>query len=233
MEHTKTPIIAFLGDSITAGCGASDAAHGFCARLEEMTGFRIENCGIGGTRIARQKVPTAAFPEFDEDFVKRSSNLDPKADVVFVFGGTNDFGHGDAPLGKMGDKDPYTFYGALALLCESLLRRYRPEQLAFVLPLPRFDEDNPHGDGNKKTICPPLSAYRTAILDVAGSHAIFVLDLTGIFPLPQTAKGDEYSADGLHPNDRGHELLAQIFTCYLWDHYRYEPRCFPEEDPLK
>lgn len=233
MEQINKPIIAFLGDSITAGCGASDEKHGFCARLEEMTGFTIENYGVSGTRIARQKIATPGFPEFDQDFLKRSPDLDPKADVVFVFGGTNDFGHGDAALGKMGDKDPYTFYGALALLCESLLKRYRRERLAFVLPLPRFDEENPRGDGSKKMVCPPLSAYRAAIFEVVGSYHIFVLDLTGIFPLPKSNKGDEYTADGLHPNDRGHDLLAQIFTCYLWDHYHYEPRCFPKEDPLK
>jgi lysophospholipase L1-like esterase len=233
MEEKKQPIIAFLGDSITAGCGASDDKHGFCARLEEMTGFTIENYGAGGTRIARQRIPTPGFPEFDQDFIIRSNSLDPHADVVFVFGGTNDFGHGDAPLGKKGDRDPYTFYGALVLLCENLLKHYRPEQLVFVLPLPRFGEDSIHGDGGKKAISAPLSAYRTAILEVVEPSGIFVLDLAGIFPLPQDNKGDEYTADGLHPNDRGHDLLAQIFTCYLWDHYHYEPRCFPKENPLK
>jgi lysophospholipase L1-like esterase len=233
MEQNKQPIIAFLGDSITAGCGASDDRHGYTARLADMTGFTIENYGISGTRIARQKTPTADYPEFDQDFLSRVPSLDPKADVLFVFGGTNDFGHGDAPLGKMGDKDPYTFYGALHLLCESLLKKYKREQLVFVLPTPRFDEASLHGDGCKKEVSAPLSVYRSAIEEVVDSYHIFVLDLTGIFPIPQDNKGDEYTADGLHPNDRGHDLLAQIFTCYLWDHYRYEPRCFPKEDPLK
>jgi lysophospholipase L1-like esterase len=233
MDKTKEPVIAFLGDSITAGCGASDDEHGFTAQLAKMTGFTIENYGIGGTRIARQKNEIPGYPEFSQDFMSRVDKLDKKADVVFVFGGTNDFGHGDAALGKKGDKDPYTFYGAMALLCESLLKSYKKDQLVFVLPMPRYDEESVHGDGSKKTVSAPLSAYRNAMQEVLDSYHLAALDLTGIFPIPQDNKGDEYTADGLHPNDRGHELLAQIFTCYLWDHYHYEPRCFPKEDPLK
>jgi lysophospholipase L1-like esterase len=220
MEQTKEPIIAFLGDDITAGSGASDKKHDFCSRLEEMAGFTIENYGVDGARITPQSSGNG------QDFLKQSAILDPKADVVFVFGGTNDFGSGDVALGKLGDKDPHTFYGALALLCESLLKRYRKEQLAFVLPMPRFD-----GDQSKTSA--PLSAYCSAIEEAADTYGIFALDLTGIFPVPQDNRGDEYTADGVHPNDRGHDLLAQIFTCYLWDHYHYEPRCFPKEDPLK
>lgn len=220
MEQTKQPIIAFLGDGITMGSGASDKKCGFCARLEEMTGFTIENLGAERSRIVSQLYGS------DQGFLKRSATLDPKADVVFVFGGTNDFEPGNVALGKLGDKDTGTFYGALALLCESLLKRYRKEQLTFVLPMPRFDENQAKGFA-------PLSAYCSAIEEVADFFGIFALDLTGIFPVPQDDCGDEYTIDGIHPNDRGHDFLAQIFTCYLWDHYRYNPVCFPKEDSFK
>jgi lysophospholipase L1-like esterase len=233
MESMKKPIIAFLGDGITAGEGASDEKHSFCARLEEMTGFVVENNGVAGSRIARGPQTNSKTAGAKLDFVKRVASLDDKADVVFVFGGNNDFREGEVELGKAGDKDSSTFYGAVAILCDVLLKKYRREQLVFVLPLPRFDEENPRVKGKKKKTIQPLSAYRFAIEEAASSYGIFVLDLAGIFPLPQNDKGDEYTADGIHPNDRGHDLLAQIFTCYLWDHYRFEPRCFPKEDPLK
>ncbi len=38
--------------------------------------------------------------------------MDNDADIIIVFGGTNDFGNGDAPFGEMSDRTPYTFYGA-------------------------------------------------------------------------------------------------------------------------
>ena len=48
----------------------------------------------------------------------------PDADIVVVFGGTNDFGWGDAPLGTMEDRREDTFYGAYHLLLQKLIDRY-------------------------------------------------------------------------------------------------------------
>lgn len=39
--------------------------------------------------------------------------MDNDADIIIVFGGTNDFGNGDAPFGEMSDRTPYTFYGRI------------------------------------------------------------------------------------------------------------------------
>ncbi len=69
------------------------------------------NCGIVGTRIARQKTPPAKSYT-DRDFCSRVEEMDNDADIIIVFGGTNDFGNGDAPFGEMSDRTPYTFYGA-------------------------------------------------------------------------------------------------------------------------
>ncbi len=74
-------------------------------------GAKAVNFGVGGTRIAPQITPSAeAF--CDEYFLLRAKKMDKDADLVVVFGGTNDFGHGDAPFGRIGDKDPATFCGA-------------------------------------------------------------------------------------------------------------------------
>lgn len=50
--------------------------------------------------------------------------LDEDADIIGVFGGTNDFGHGDAPLGTFGDRTVYTFYGACHYLMNRLVERF-------------------------------------------------------------------------------------------------------------
>lgn len=69
----------------------------------------MRNYGIGGTRIARQN----AADEFEKrgNFCDRMRNMED-SDVMVVFGGTNDFGHGDAPMGEFSDRDDRTFYGA-------------------------------------------------------------------------------------------------------------------------
>ena len=104
-------VINFLGDSITQGMGASCIENRYTDVLARQFGLkRANNYGISGTRIARQRVVTD--DPFDQDFCIRMDGMDTSADAVVVFGGTNDFGHGDAPLGTPADRDPSTFWGA-------------------------------------------------------------------------------------------------------------------------
>ena len=94
------------------------------------------------------------------------------ADFTFVFGGTNDYGHGDAKMG--------TF-----------------------------------GDGSKDEKGEPLSKYIQAEKEVLDFYGVEYLDLSYLFPTPKTNTGDTLTADGLHPNDYGHKLLAQRLIEYL------------------
>lgn len=116
--------ILFLGDSITAGAGLNTKEEMFTALVGKMTKAEVKNYGIGGTRIARNS-QSSADSSFDEDFLKRAEKMDKKADLVFVFGGTNDYGHGDAPIGEISDETPYTFYGAMNLLIRYLEKNLR------------------------------------------------------------------------------------------------------------
>ena len=96
----KNKKFVFLGDSITEGVNTIP----FHQQLKEMTGLRETiNCGIGGTRIARQ-IEMNDTP-YDNDFNLRVDALDSEADGIVVMGGTNDYGHGQAPLGKIEDRD--------------------------------------------------------------------------------------------------------------------------------
>ena len=109
--------INFLGDSITYGVGASSPEKCFVSRVSALTGAETDNYGISGTRIARQSRPSAD-KTFDYDFLMRSEVMDKNADFVFVFGGTNDYGHGDVRGGGTGEKTPYTFLGAVSSVIE-------------------------------------------------------------------------------------------------------------------
>ena len=50
--------------------------------------------GISGSRFAAQRVPTLFELRADRHFVSRVDELDADSDVIVVFGGTNDYGHG-------------------------------------------------------------------------------------------------------------------------------------------
>ena len=207
--------ILFLGDSITQGVGASCVENCYVSQVGKKLGCETRNYGISGTRIAKQR--NLSYPStHDMDFQLRASLMEKEADMVFVFGGTNDYGHGDAYIGEYDNKDPYTFYGAVRLLIEELSQIYGKEKLHFILPLHRFREDAlPCKGANRDELGEPLEKYVEVLREVLEKYEIKYLDMyNGGFPKPMTA-GDEYTTDGLHPNDYGHNWLADKICEYI------------------
>jgi lysophospholipase L1-like esterase len=206
----------FLGDSITEGHGVSHPEKTYWGLIAAREGALCRGYGIGGTRIARQTKPSDE-PRWDLDFCSRAVDMDTDADVVVVFGGTNDFGHGDAPLGRMTDRTPDTFYGAMHTLCTTLIERYPDAAIVFMTPLHRTNEDNPRGDGNKPQDVGVLAEYVAIIREVAQFYSLPVLDLFaagGIQPRVPVMQ-ERFMPDGLHPNDAGHEIIAAKLTAFL------------------
>ena len=204
--------VCFLGDSITEGAGASDVRHGYVAQFEKITNVKkAYNCGIGGTRIAKQTVPSPD-PIYDRDFLGRYSSLPDDSDIICVFGGTNDYGHGDAKFGNMKSRDPYTFYGACHLLFEGLITKFCGKPIVVFTPLHRDTEMQ-----KNKVTGRVLKDYVDAIKEVAAYYALPVLDLyetSGLQPMVPIVK-DKLTCDGLHPVDKGHLILAQRVKGFL------------------
>ena len=113
--------LAFIGDSITEGVGASSTETCYVSRVGQILGCTVLNYGIAATRIARQTTISAKHIA-DMDFNLRLDMVDLTADRVFVFGGTNDYGHGDAKIGNAEDTDCHTFHGAVKTLLPVLKR---------------------------------------------------------------------------------------------------------------
>lgn len=209
--------INFLGDSITEGVGTSGEEKRFTSLIEKNLGLAAaRNYGISGTRYARQKRPSDS-PQTDRDFCSRVSEMAQDADIVLVFGGTNDFGHGDAPFGSFSDRTCATFYGACHELYSKLITRYPAALIGILTPLHRENEDDPLGDSGKNPPGALLSEYVEAIRRVAAYYALPVLDLfsmSGLQPKLPVIKA-MYCPDGLHPNDAGHILLAKKIVSFL------------------
>lgn len=70
----------------------------------------------------------------------RAKEMKTDVDAVVVFGGTNDFGHGDAPFGEITDTEPDTFCGACDALISLLLNKYPSKPVVFLTPLHRLSE---------------------------------------------------------------------------------------------
>jgi lysophospholipase L1-like esterase len=143
--------------------------------------------------------------------------MDPNADIVVVFGGTNDFGHGDAPFGTDQDETADTFCGALHVLYRKLKNRYPKATIVVLTPLHRICEDNIYGDGSKKVPTRPLSSYVEQIRKTAALYSFPVLDLYQVAELDPNDEviHRDLMPDGLHPNADGHAILAEKIADYL------------------
>lgn len=188
---------AVLGDSVTAGSGTSNPYHQVIAN---RTGILPVNYGVSGSNISIIDGRT-------DSFVERYSNMANDADIITVFGGTNDAGN-SVPVGAWGDTASTTLYGSVKNLIEGLLSKYPSKRIGFILPLPR-------------TAYPGLEnglvTRIKVIKEVCDRYSIPTLDLytaSGIAPHYLPSK-EANMPDGLHPNDAGHQVISHKIEDFL------------------
>lgn len=199
-------VINFLGDSITEGHGTTAPENVFHQIIKKNYDIKYAyNYGVGGTRIARQNVPSKENTRWDLTFELRSDIMDRNADAIVVFGGTNDFGSGDAPFGTLDSTDIYTFCGAVNSLINKLQRDFPNAKIIFMTPIHRIGETQPSNPDSKI-----LEDYVNAIVAICKKREIAVIDLFKINPLDPA--DSELVPDGLHPSDKGHSIMAQVIA---------------------
>ncbi len=203
--------VVFVGDSITAGRNTTKAYHSY---LKDMGVFKsVKAQGRGGSCISTQSdYGLEKYP------LTQRYNSIPAADLIVIFMGTNDYGH-ETPLGSISDTSDISFYGALNVVITGLREKYPDSQIVFVTPLHRygfgkseslgtkFSYDNlPNGEGKS------LGDYVDAIKAIAGKYSLPVIDLFNLYPFNPEKPEDKqkYFPDGLHPNEEGHKILADM-----------------------
>lgn len=218
----KGKIIDFLGDSITEGVGVVDIENNrYDNVMKKNYGLaEVYNYGIGGSRLAHQSKPSEK-PRHDLCFCGRVYDLNRNADIVVVYGGVNDYFHGDAPIGKMGDTTPATFYGAVRFLMEYLTAEFPGKTIVFMSPARFFyegmDGSLPSNGPKKGPDALPVLGYTAIIKETAELYGIPVLDLfekLGLDPcIPEIR--EKYTEDGLHFNDAGQHFIAKCLGEFL------------------
>ncbi len=202
-------IITVLGDSITEGVGTTAPEHIYQNVLGRMVGAAmVHNYGVSGTRFARQTGEDA----YPDTFIDRYRRMPDDADLVLVFGSTNDFGHGNAPFGELTDRTDATFCGACHVLFRGLVEKYPTARIVILTPLQRADQHNPSANTGR-----PLIDYVDTVMTIAAEYALPVLDLyrtsgmCATLPIHQQL----YLPDGLHPSDAGAYRMAERIAGFL------------------
>lgn len=214
--------IAFLGDSITEGVGVEECLE---FRYDNVVKRRCKlkkalNYGISGTRLAHQQKPSEK-PRYDLCFCGRAYDIDKNADAIVVYGGVNDYIHGDAYFGEMTDDTPETFCGAVEFIMNLLSELYPNAQKVFITPARCVHGTNhyerPSDRECKKSDAKPLKAYVDVIAEKGKKHNIPVLNLYEELPIDPGIEEDRetYTVDGLHFNKYGQEALGNLLTEFL------------------
>ena len=186
----------FLGDSITQGTGVSEGAyHYWIAKDKGLSVCR--NYGLAGTRIA-----VTEEQDRDRAMCVRYKNMNDDADIIVLFGGTNDR---EAWLGTFDDRTETTFYGACHILIKGLLEKYPGKRIGVVTPI----KYSPTSNENKIV---------SALKEVASYYNVPVCDLyneLGMCFALNSEIQSVYCPDGLHPNDEGHKIIARKVGAWL------------------
>lgn len=215
-------IIDFLGDSITEGVGVKDRANNrFDNLMKKKYNLKaVYNYGVGGSRLAHQSVPSEK-PRHDLCFCGRVYDINPEADIIVVYGGVNDYFHGDAPVGKPDDKTPATFYGAVEFLMHYIKTNFPGKTVVFLTPahFGRADvfEERPSPRPMKKPDALPLAGYADIIIEKAAKYSYPILNMSEKLGIDPRIESDrvKYTSDGLHFNDAGHAVIADCIGAFL------------------
>ncbi|WP_317334175.1 SGNH/GDSL hydrolase family protein [Streptococcus orisratti] len=206
--------IACLGDSITEGINAGGWPwHRYIDQWCKNNGIEttIVNLGIGGTSVCTSSYVTDTL----QPFVNRLDTIPSDADVVVIFGGTNDWGN-NATLGTIDDTGTSTFYGAYKHILEWLAINRPNAKVMTMTPLKRYyrgdgtvwvnAQTTPNNKGNL------LQDYVRAVKEVSDLYAVPCVDLhndSGLNPVLETVR-TRFIGDGLHPTAEGNKKMYPI-----------------------
>lgn len=126
-------VVSCMGDSITYGQDPmppyGQIAEPYPVQLEKTLGFKkVINYGISGSTVAEG---TNSY----EPMVNRIKIIDPSTNVIIFYGGGNDRAR-NLPLGKKGDKDTTSLYGAYYNICTFIKENFKNAFTMFMTPLP-------------------------------------------------------------------------------------------------
>lgn len=197
-----------IGDSITwldgnEYAGTDEVAVGYPSIIKEKIEFDgIINKGVDGGSLAKN----SNYPVNGSILLDNNWDDINLADLITILAGTNDFKLG-VPLGEIVENnyDESTFTGAYQSLLDKINEENPNAAVYLITPLQR---DNDNYDINiVNDVGHKLVDYVDRIKELSDKYGYEVIDLYGDSKITVDTL-DDYTVDGLHPNDKGFEVMA-------------------------
>lgn len=194
------------GNAYMEGPESGEIAHGWQYYVCEQCGFEgYDNQGIIGSTITDELYEPSIY-----DIIMETDIKDYKLIIISV--GTNDFKLG-AILGSQDTcNDKNTFYGAMCLALDSIKERNKKCKIVLFTPLQRNKAGYDIYTCN--TAGYMLSDYVEAIKEIGGLYDIPVCDMYYYSGITMDNL-DIYTRDGLHPNQKGYEIIGRVAVDFI------------------
>ena len=201
--------VACIGNSITDGHGIDMAPQrGYPAQLQQLlgSGYNVHNCGVSSRTMLNKG---------DHPYMKEQAWRDAVAwhpDIAIIKLGTNDSKPENWQYGAEFEQDLRqmitTLRPDLAAKKRKKLKKgeVAPKpQIFLCTPIPAF---KPTWNINDSVISNAIIPIQQR---VAREYGLPVIDLHTLF----AGDGDKMLGDGIHPNDKGAQRMAEIIAGYI------------------
>lgn len=233
--------ITIVGDSITVGVGASDkTTTSYAAILASTLGVTVENLGINGTTLCDNVVgPDGVTATCRLSDIK---SYNKQTDYFIIQLGVNDWIRSVSAklyLGALGSDNTDTFYGALNVYARTLTQKFANTntKIIFTTPIVCKSVVGTYDSNIKNKLGYSLRDMCNAIIETASLYDIAVLDLnieSGIYYNSEADNNTStHMSDIVHPNDVGHNAIAQALIKFLQNNYEYVKRTDTKKVNLK
>lgn len=227
LANKPTKKVAFLGDSITAGVGTNFCFHQY---IGLRYGWTCYNYGYGGSGYVRNYPSTGGKMAVGEtgmgypiteankiaenNFLARIASVPTEIDALVIFGGTNDWSHGDTISAA-------TFTQTVNDVLDYAQTTFGKIPIIVLGPIHRLNDDVPNSTTNKT-----LGDYSDIVKNACRDHGIKFIDLfaeSGLNPANghnqelYFTRDDTSALDSIHPNHNGHVNMANIVGPVLND----------------
>lgn len=196
---------------LSHGAETAAASHSFIVR--PMNAPQIKY-----VRISYPAAATDLEIRFSQRYpiVWRYHEMPDDAEIIAIAGGTNDHCYALTPIGSFEDRTPFTFYGALHLLCLGLMDKYVGKLIVFATPIKRHQGNHINSRGET------LQRYADIIKEVCAFYGIPVLDMFRECMLNPGIRSqyEAFFADPSHPKQAGHEMMARCWKAFLSAYFR-------------
>lgn len=208
VHSEKENIYYAIGDSITwldgnEYEGSDQETVGFPSIIETKMGFEgVINKGISGASLAENP----DYPDTGSILLDNDWDDIEIADTITILAGTNDFTL-DVPVGEIKEEgfDKTTYLGAYQTLIERIQKANPDAEIYLITPLQRdnagYDIHTVNPSGHQ------LIDYVNGVKRLGEKYGLPVIDLYHNSAI-QMDTLEEYTVDGLHPNNKGFEVMA-------------------------